>query len=317
MPATPARQPATHPAPRDTSGDRAIDIRDVSFAYPLPPDAPATYRPALERVSLSVREGERLGIVGPNGAGKSTLLKLILGMLEPSSGGVRVLGEEPREARARGLIAYVPQKSDASTQFPLCVRQVVEMPLVARLPAWRGLGREDRERAMHALELVDMRGFAERHIAALSGGQMQRVLIARAIVTRPRVLLLDEPTAGVDVAGQRRFSELLQRVHAELGLTLVIVSHNLRAVAAGCDHIACLHRTLHSHVTPEGLTPQVLAEVFSHEIEGIFGDVHVDAHPASACGHDHGTHHAHDHSCAHDHVHADERMKRTDTKGGS
>jgi ABC-type Mn2+/Zn2+ transport system ATPase subunit len=111
--------------------------------------------------------------------------------------------------------------------------------------------------------------------------------------------LLDEPTVGIDVAGQQKFADLLRTLHDRLGLTIMIVSHDIRTIAAGCDRVACLSRTLHSHTAPEGLTPKVLAEVFSHDVAAIFGDVHVDAHLARECPEDS---HAH-HDCGHDHGH--------------
>ena len=130
---------------------------------------------------------------------------------------------------------------------------------------------------------------AGRHFGSLSGGQMQRVLMARALAGSPRLLLLDEPTVGIDAAGQQQFSEMLRRVQGELGVTVIIVSHDIRTVAAGCDRVACLSRTLHFHAAPAGLTPAVLAEVFRHDVSAIFGDVHVDAHSAGeCCGHEHG-----------------------------
>jgi ABC-type Mn2+/Zn2+ transport system ATPase subunit len=109
------------------------------------------------------------------------------------------------------------------------------------------------------------------------------VLIARALAQKPRILLLDEPTVGIDPAGQQQFGAFLASLVRQEGLTLMVVSHDIRTIAAGCDRIACLSRTLHSHVSPEGLTPRVLAEVFRHDVAAIFGDVHVDAHAAHAC----------------------------------
>ena len=129
-------------------------------------------------------------------------------------------------------------------------------------------------------------GYADRPIGKLSGGQVQRVLIARALAANPRVLALDEPTVGIDAVGQQKFAELLGTVHREIGLTIVIVSHDLRAIVAGCDRVACLARKLHSHVSPQGLTPQILAELFSHDLaglRGVIGDVHVHAHASGAC----------------------------------
>jgi len=250
----------------------------VSFAY-----NGSERRPVLENVSLTVRHGERLGILGPNGGGKSTLLKLTLGLLRGHTGTILVGGVDPVEAQRRRLMGYVPQRVEAELAFPISVRQVVSLAAAIGVPAWRRDGADSRARAEECLRLVGADEFAQRPVGRLSGGQLQRVLIARAIACRPRVLLLDEPTVGIDVVGQKQFAELLGRLGAELDLTIVVVSHDIRTVVAGCDRIACLSRTLHFHAAPEGLTPAVLAEVFRHDVAAIYGDVHVDAHAASQC----------------------------------
>jgi ABC-type Mn2+/Zn2+ transport system ATPase subunit len=226
-------------------------------------------------------------------------------LLRGHGGSIRVFGLSPDEAKRRRLIGYVPQKTEAELAFPLSVRQVVRMSAGAGLHPWRGLSRDQRDDVEQALEVVGAADLAERPIGKLSGGQLQRVMIARALACRPRLLLLDEPTVGIDPAGQQRFAELLRSLHDRLGLTIVVVSHDLRTIVAGCDRVACLSRSLHSHGTPEGLTPRVLAEVFSHDVAAIFGDVHVDAHLARECpdpGHEpHHHEHVHGPDCTHDH----------------
>lgn len=280
-----------HPA-ANAPRPAAIEYRGVSYTYRAPSGRPGE-KPALQNVSLDVREGERLGILGPNGGGKSTLLKLTLGLLDAQAGSIRVLGMSPDAARKKHLIGYVPQRNLAELRFPLSVRQVVTMGASLGVPAWRSLPRERRERVGEALAALGIESIAERPIGELSGGQLQRAMVARAIAANPRILVLDEPTVGVDPAGQQQFAEMLVKLHARFALTMVIVSHDLRTIAAGCDRIACLSCTLHSHVAPEGLTPAVLAEVFRHDVAAIFGDVHVDAHSASEC--DHGHAHVHTH----------------------
>lgn len=268
--------------------ETAVRYEGVTYAYPHAP-ADSSRGAAVERLTFEVHAGERLGILGPNGGGKSTLLKLTLGVLAPTAGTIRVFGREPAEARRERLVGYVPQKSEAEGGFPLSVREVVEMAATVGLAPWKGLKREGRERVSRSLELVGAEGLAGRHFGSLSGGQMQRVLMARALAGAPRLLLLDEPTVGIDAAGQQQFSEMLRRVQGELGVTVIIVSHDIRTVAAGCDRVACLSRTLHFHAAPAGLTPAVLAEVFRHDVSAIFGDVHVDAHSAGeCCGREHG-----------------------------
>lgn len=265
--------PTANPGPSPS----AVEYDRVTFAYP------PRGRTVLENISLRVPAGGRLGIFGPNGGGKTTLLKITLGLLKGHSGQVRVFGRDPGEARQEGLIGYVPQRVEAELAFPLSVRQVVAMGVQRGLPCWKRLPKASVERVERVIGLVGAADFADRPIGRLSGGQLQRVMIARALAANPKILLLDEPTVGIDVAGQQRFAELLELVHRELALTIVIVSHDLRAIAAGCDRIAVLSRTLHSHVAPHGLTPQLLAEVFSHDVASVLGDVHVHAHLAEEC----------------------------------
>jgi zinc transport system ATP-binding protein len=286
----------------------AVEIDGVTYAYGATAGsgdsgaggaADATAAPgmtglALEGVSLRVEQGERLGILGPNGGGKSTLLKLVLGLLTLDrppmrTGVIRILGMTPEEARSRGVIGYVPQKVEAELAFPVSARDVVEMAVSRGVAFWKRLPREGRDAVTRALALAGAEDFAERPIGTLSGGQVQRVMLARALAASPRILLLDEPMVGIDPAGQRHFAELIDGINRELGVTVIVVSHDIRTIASGCDRVACLSRTLHSHTSPEGLTPRVLAEVFRHDVSAIFGDVHVDAHAAAACrGHDHG-----------------------------
>lgn len=273
--ATPGADAATGETTQNA--DPAIEFDRVSFRYA------GAESPAVERVSLRVERGEFLGVLGPNGGGKSTLLKLVLGRLKPTAGEVRVLGRTPADAVASGLVGVVAQKIGAELAFPISVRQCVELRSTARLSPFRRPDRASKNRIDRAMELVGVADLAKRPIGRLSGGQLQRVLIARAISTGPSLLLLDEPTVGIDVEGQRRFADLLGTLRRELGLTIVLVSHDVRSIVAGCDRVACIARTVHSHTSPEGLTPAVLAEVFRHDVAGIFGDVHVDAHDAASC----------------------------------
>lgn len=266
--------------PQASPSTPAIEYRSVTFSYG---GDQADRRPVLDHVTLQVNHGERLGILGPNGGGKSTLLKLTLGLLKGYSGQILVGGLTPDAACRRRWLGYVPQRSEAELAFPLSVRQVVSLAATLGLPPWRTGGAEVRRRVDESLDLVGALDLAERPVGGLSGGQLQRVMIARAVVFRPRVLLLDEPTVGIDVVGQQQFARLLTRLHDELDLTIVVVSHDIRTVVAGCDRIACLSGTLHFHAAPGGLTPAVLAEVFRHDVAAIYGDVHVDAHAASQC----------------------------------
>jgi len=273
----------------------AVEIDHVSFAYPATGfDGSPTL--ALEDVHFTIEQHTKLGILGPNGGGKSTLIKLILGMLKPTSGTVRVFGHSPAQARQRGFIGYLPQRIEAQRDWPINVQQVVGLGRACRTKPWKKMSNEDRSAIDQAIKLVDLQDLATRPIGALSGGQLQRVMIARAIAGNPRLLVLDEPTVGVDIAGQQRFGELIETIHSQLDLTVIVVSHDMRAIAAVADRVACLSRTLHFHAAPDGLTPAVLAQVFAHDVAGVFGDIHIDAHLADGCD-DPAHAHQHQHDC--------------------
>ncbi len=251
----------------------AICLDHVSFGYPE--SEPGAERPlALRDVTLHVPQACSLGIIGPNGAGKTTLLKIILGLLDGFQGQARVLGLAPHAACRRGdLVGYVPQRHGVEWRFPITVRQVVRMGLAGKTGLLRRYRPTDLEYVEQLLEELGIADLAERPIGQLSGGQQQRSFMARALAPRPKVLILDEPLVGVDEAGQRQFAELSQRLHRQLRLTLVIVSHDLRAIAASCSQVACLNQTIHYHDSPAGLTEDVLREVFQHEITWAAGRV--------------------------------------------
>ncbi|MFG0293544.1 MAG: metal ABC transporter ATP-binding protein [Phycisphaerales bacterium JB050] len=285
----------------------AIVFKGIGFAYP-------GHSPALENISLRVEPGERLAIIGPNGGGKSTLLKLLMGELTPRSGQIRVFGLSTQEARSRRLIGYVPQRSAAERGFPVSVRQAVTMGATIGLSPLARTPQRIKDTVAACLDQVGLTDLAERPVGELSGGQFQRMLLARALAVEPKILVLDEPTVGVDAAGQEQLAAVLDRLHRETKLTMLIVSHDVRAIAGSpkkgagarpfCDRVACLRRTLHFHDSPQGITPQVLAHVFEHDLSAVFGDVHVEAHAAADCedpAHLHTHHHDHHGACSDDH----------------
>jgi len=275
----------------------AVEIDHVSYTYPATGfDTDSTH--AIDDVNFSIEQSTKLGILGPNGGGKSTLIKLILGILQPTNGSVRVFGQTPAQARQQGLIGYLPQRIEADLDWPISVHQVVALGRACRIKPWKKLSADDNAAIDRAIQLVDLQDLAAKPIGALSGGQLQRVMIARAIAGNPKLLVLDEPTVGVDIAGQQRFGNLIDTLHKELDLTVILVSHDMRAIAATADRVACLSRSLHFHDTPDGLTPAVLAQVFAHDVAGVFGDIHIDAHLAEGCDDpDHAHQHQHDYGC--------------------
>ncbi len=203
---------------------------------------------ALDGIDLSVRPGEALGIVGPNGSGKSTLLKTIAGLLKPERGTICVFGTEPRKL-PRGTIAYVPQVEAVDWGFPATVSDVVAMGRFAHLSWRQRFGAADRALVAEALDAVGMRPMAGRHIAELSGGQQQRAFIARALAQQPRLLLLDEPTTGVDAATEEAMRVVVRAVVAR-GTPVLMTTHDLERVDEWFDRLMVLDRRTLAIGTP-------------------------------------------------------------------
>ena len=203
--------------------------------------------PVLEDVSLQVESNDFLGIIGPNGGGKTTLLKVILGLIVPDRGKVAVLGNLPVESRSD--IGYVPQHNLFDREFPINVWDVVLMGRYGKVGIIKRFKKEDKEIALAALETVGMINDINKQIGKLSGGEQQRVFIARALVSQPKILLLDEPTASVDSTMQTEFYELLEKL--KQNMAIVLVSHDISAISVYVDKIACLNRQLFYHGSKE------------------------------------------------------------------
>jgi zinc transport system ATP-binding protein len=214
-----------------------IDVESVSFSYGS--------RLVIEDVSLPIREKDFLAVIGPNGSGKTTLLKLILGLLRPDRGSIRILGVPVSEFRDRHLLGYIPQKATHfDPVFPASVREVVGMGLRKT-----GIPRSGEDSAIRsALDVVGLAGAARRRIGLLSGGEQQRVFIARAIVRGPRILFLDEPTTGVDAGTQEDFYGLLDLLNKQ-GMTVVLITHDIGVVDKHVTRVACLNQRLVYHGT--------------------------------------------------------------------
>ena len=213
-----------------------IELSNVHFAY--------RGQSILEEVSFAIEEGDFTAMIGPNGGGKTTLLKLILGLLKPDRGSIRVIGKPPD--RASHHIGYVPQNVHLNSDFPITVLDVVLMGKLFPGRMLRRNSRRDRREAMEALEKMEMADLADKKIGELSGGQRQRVFISRALVTDPQILLLDEPTASIDNKGQSEFFSLLSRLNP--GITIIVVIHDLYAISHFVKSVACVNRRLHYHM---------------------------------------------------------------------
>jgi ABC-type Mn2+/Zn2+ transport system ATPase subunit len=206
---------------------------------------------ALEAVTFKVALGEFVALIGPNGSGKTTLIKTILGLVKPASGTVRLFGKPPEQLNSDWKrIGYVPQVAQIDSHFPIRALDVVLMGRYGRLGLLRRPGPGDREAARRALEQVGIADLARRPIGRLSGGQRQRVLVARALANEPELLLLDEPTTGVDVGTTEGLFDLLETLHHQ-GITILVVSHDVGVVAQHVDQVACVNRRLVAHGRPE------------------------------------------------------------------
>jgi zinc transport system ATP-binding protein len=241
----------------------SLAFRDVSFAYGEEADA-------VHNVTLEIGAHELIGLIGPNGGGKSTLLKLAAGLLKPRKGTVEVFGRAPHEARDE--IGYVPQFALFPRDFPITVGQAV---LLGRLGEGLGLrwSAADRTAAARAITETELDALADRPLGALSGGELQRVLIARALAAEPRLLLLDEPTSNLDQRAEEDIFALLAKLTDRMAV--VLVSHDVGFVTGFVERVACISRTLICHGTSE-LTGEVINELYGHPVRAVH---HAHPHP--------------------------------------
>jgi len=235
-----------------------LHIENLNFSY-----GPIT---VLEQACLTIEDREFICIVGPNGGGKTTLLKLVLGLLEPQNGIVSVFGNTP--TLGRKWIGYLPQHANLDPKFPVTALDVV---LMGRLGKTRNIGfytKTDHAAAREMLARVGLENFQNRSLATLSGGQRQRVLIARALVSEPKLLLLDEPTSSLDDYVERELYDLLQELNKEL--TVVVVTHDIGFVSSYVEKVVCVNRQVHVHPT---------SEINENIIHDMYGEhVHVVRH---------------------------------------
>lgn len=216
-----------------------VKIKDLRFSY--------NGNPVLDGVDLTILSGDFLAIIGPNGGGKTTLVKLMLGILTPQRGTIRLFGRPPREVAFR--IGYVPQEIHVNRGFPISVQEVVRMGRLKGGGGWRSLSGDDRAALQQALERVEMWDLRSRPMDELSGGQRQRVYLARAMVSEPEILFLDEPMSNVDTKGQTEFYDFLLELNRTV--TIVVVSHDAMVLSSHARSVACVNRQLFYHDAPE------------------------------------------------------------------
>ncbi|UOY94028.1 metal ABC transporter ATP-binding protein [Ectobacillus sp. JY-23] len=240
-----------------------VEVDNVSYRY--------EGENVLEHIQLTVPKGAFLGLVGPNGSGKSTLLKCILGILKPKDGQIRLFGIDSRKFKDWSKIGYVSQKANSfNSGFPATVFEVVAMGLVSKKGLFRFLNKADKNKVKQAIANVGMSEFSSRNIGELSGGQQQRVFIARALVSEPQLLILDEPTVGVDAGNVESFYTMLGDLNQNLGITLLLVTHDIGTITDKVTHVACLNKYLHFHGETEkfeAMKEEELSNFYGHHVQ--------------------------------------------------
>lgn len=240
--------------------DELLNFQALSFSYD-------DKNSVLEDVSLSIPCGEFACVIGPNGGGKTTFLKLILGLLKPTKGTITVLGKLPKKARSS--VGYVPQHTKFDASFPVSVMDVVLMGALEKSFWWGKYSKEHKEQAWEAMKEVQIDGLADNYFSELSGGQQQRVLIARALCSKPKLLLMDEPTANIDVYGTELFYELFEEINNKH--SIIMVSHDMGFVSKRVKSVICIRDNLQIHPTSE-LTGELLQKIYGSNISLIRHD---------------------------------------------
>lgn len=220
-----------------------IETKNLNFSY--------AHHRVIEDVNFRINEGDYLGLIGPNGSGKSTLIKLILGLLKPQSGTIELFGNTPN-SNSKKYISYIAQKRiEKDNDLPISVYEVALTGRVAQKGLFRGFNKNDFSAVNNALSQVEMSKFKNYKMSDLSGGMKQRVLIARAIASESKLLILDEPTVGIDTKSQDEFYSLLANLHKNKKITILIVSHDIDVIANEVNVLACINKTMVYHGTPK------------------------------------------------------------------
>lgn len=251
-----------------------VEVEHVSFSY--------GQRDVLEDINLKIDEGAFLALVGPNGSGKSTLIKSILGLLKPQSGTIRLFGQPLQRFNNWNAIGFVSQKANSfNTGFPATVFEVVSMGLYGKLGLFRFMGKKHKLKVKEAIRQVGMEEYMHQNIGELSGGQQQRVFIARALVSEPRLLILDEPTVGVDAKSVKNFYTMLKDLNIEKKITLILVTHDIGAITEYVTEVACLNKCLHFHGGTkefEEKQDDMMSTMYGHDVKVITHNHNHDHH---------------------------------------
>lgn len=239
-----------------------IQIKQLSYRYEK--------ENVLQNIDFTVPNGSFLAVVGPNGSGKSTLLKLILGLLKVQEGEIKIFGDDITRFKDWHLIGFVSQKANSfNTGFPATVYEVVGSGLTKKIGLFKFLKQADHRKIKEAIQSVGLEKYMHRNIGELSGGQQQRVFIARALVSEPKLLILDEPTVGVDAQNVQSFYEMLEELNKVRGITLILVTHDIGTISEKVTHVACLNKHLHFHGKAEEfekLQRSEMSQFYGHDV---------------------------------------------------
>lgn len=239
-----------------------VSMKNVSYSY--------ENKKVLDQINFEIERGSFIGLLGPNGGGKTTLIKLLLGLIKPDEGSIEIYQTPISKFKERNKIGFVSQKANSFNRgFPATVFEVVSTGLTAKIGYFKFFNKTHKAKILKALSLVDMEEYANENIGNLSGGQQQRVFIARALVSEPELIILDEPTVGVDYKNVNRFYELLHKLHEENNITLLLVTHDTGVMTEYATDIVCLNKTLHFHGKPEeyhSLSEKELSSIYGHSV---------------------------------------------------
>jgi len=238
----------------------AIEAKNLSFSY--------NGTVILDHLTFSIESGAYVGIIGPNGGGKTTLIKLILGLLDPTQGSLNVLGQSPKIARGKGRLGYVLQRiAQGDPAFPATVEEVVKSGRSAQRGMFRWLTVEDRRAVEAAMEKTDILPFRKRLIGSLSGGERQRAFIARALVSDPQILVLDEPTTGIDPAARESFYALLRQLNQEQHIGILFVSHDLEVMIKEANSLLCINKVMVCNCeSGQSLSPGMIEQLYGKNV---------------------------------------------------
>ncbi|MBU5594031.1 ABC transporter ATP-binding protein [Amphibacillus sp. MSJ-3] len=239
-----------------------VEIKDLHYAY--------EDKMALNHININIYEGDFLGLIGPNGGGKTTLIKLLLGLITPQQGSIRLFGQKIEHFKDWNRIGFVSQKSNSFNRgFPATVKEVVSTGLTASIGYFKFFTKADRKKVADAIATVGMSDYINQNIGDLSGGQQQRIFIARALVSNPKLLILDEPTVGIDTENVQKFYRLLDKLNKENNITLLLVSHDIGTVTKYVNGVACLNKVMHFHGKTadfSSLSEQQISQFYGHDL---------------------------------------------------